>query len=98
MPTTRSVMLVIAACLALSGGFAQAKVPPSLDTRGDYEQRLLERLIEDSSDRQYCEVERTHGIDDAVTLISRTPFPNGGNDACVMRAPSPDPFENIARL
>ena len=93
---TRSVMLLVAACLALSGAVAQAKVSPSLDTRGTYEHRLLERLIEDSSDHQYCEVEGAHGIDDPVTLISRTPFPNGVGDACSIPAPRTDPFENIA--
>lgn len=94
----RSVILVIAAWLALSGAATHAKVSPSLDSQGKYEQRLLERLIEDSSGRQYCEVERSRGIDGGFKLISRVPFPNGVNDACSIPAPRPDPFEDLARI
>jgi hypothetical protein len=94
---TRFVILVIAAWLAPGGAVAHAKVSPSLDTPGKYQQRLLERVIEDSADPRYCEVERPRGIDRPDRLLSRMPFPGDGNDACSMPAPRPDPFDDIAR-
>jgi len=95
---TRSAILVVATWLVFGAAIAEAKVSPYLDAQGSYEEQLLEKLIEDSSERQYCEVESTHGVAGAVTLISRMPFENGRNDACSIPGPRPDPFEDIARL
>lgn len=93
----RFAILVAAVWLALGGAVAHAKASPSLDTPAQYQQRLLERLIEDSDNPRYCEVERSRGIERGDKLISRVPFPGGGNDACSIPAPRPDPFDDIAR-
>lgn len=92
----RAFIFAVASWLALAGALAQAKASPSLEMQREFEQRVQENQIRDSSDHGYCDAGTTTTVEQKIEWISRMSRADDSDQTCSKPVPVRDLFEHVA--
>ena len=101
---SRSSISMIALFFALFSAAGHAKVAPSLETQGQFDDQMLQQLINQPQVGGSCEIGQVQdsgagkGSGSIETLAFAATLTDKLDDACPIPAPALDPFENLASI